>query len=141
MSSLTGRAVELGGTLDVSYWRRQAHEPTAFAECIGTLAALDVEVVVEVGPSAVLGPAVAGAWPDSADAGRAPIVLSSLQQGVSGSTADSGFVAAVAKAYESGIDVSFTGLFAGETRRRISLPSYPFQRRRHWIKESSRAPR
>ena len=141
VSGLTGRAVELGGTLDGPYWRRQAHEPTAFAECVGTLAALDVEVVVEVGPHAVLGPAVAGAWPDSADARRAPIVLSSLQQEVSGSTADSGFVAAVAKAYESGIDVSFTGLFAGETRRRISLPSYPFQRRRHWIKESSRAPR
>ena len=140
VSGLTGRTVELGGTLDGPYWRRQAHEPTAFAEWVGTLAALDVEVVVEVGPFAVLGPAVAGAWPDSADARRAPIVLSSLQQEVSGSTADSGFVAAVAKAYESGIDVSFTGLFAGETRRRVPLPSYPFQRRRHWIKESSRAP-
>ena len=141
VSGLTGRAVESGDTLDGPYWRRQAHEPTAFAEYVGTLAALGVEVVVEVGPSAVLGPAVAGAWPDPADARRAPIVLSSLQQEVSGSTADSGFVAAVAKAYESGIDVSFTGLFAGETRRRIPLPSYPFQRRRHWIKESSRAPR
>ena len=123
---------------DGPYWRRQAHEPTAFAECVRTLAALDVAVVVEVGPHAVLGPAVAGAWPD---ARPAPVVLSSLQQGAPASTADSGFVAAVAKAYESGIDVSFTGLFAGETRRRISLPSYPFQRRRHWIKASGRAPK
>ena len=100
---------------------------------------LDVEVVVEVGPRAVLGPAVAATWLDSADARRVPVVLSTLQQGVAASTADSGFVAVVAKAYESGIDVSFTGLFAGETRRRISLPSYPFQRRRHWIEASSRA--
>ncbi|MXX53380.1 MAG: acyltransferase domain-containing protein [Dehalococcoidia bacterium] len=43
------------------------------------------------------------------------------------------FVKAVAKAYEAGLPVSFEGLFTGETRRRISLPTYPFQRRRHWI--------
>ena len=139
VSSLTGRAVELGDTLDGSFWHRQAHEPTAFVECVGTLAALDVEVVVEVGPHAVLSPAVAATWLDSADARRAPVVLSTLQQGISASTSHSGFAAAVAKVYESGIDVSFTGLFAGETRRRISLPSYPFQRRRHWIEASSRA--
>ena len=126
VSSLTGRAVEFGDTLDGTYWRQQAHEAAEFAECVGTLAALDVEVVVEIGPQAVLGPAVAEAWPGSADARRVPVVLSSLEQGVSAATAHSGFVAAVAKAYESGIDVSFTGLFAGETRRRISLPSYPF---------------
>ena len=46
---------------------------------------------------------------------------------------DVGFLNAVAKAYEAGLTISFAGLFAGESRRRISLPSYPFQRRRHWI--------
>ncbi|MYA62563.1 MAG: type I polyketide synthase, partial [Dehalococcoidia bacterium] len=44
-----------------------------------------------------------------------------------------GFVKAVAKAYEAGLPISFEGMFTGETRRRISLPTYPFQRRRHWI--------
>ena len=39
VSSLTGRVVELSDKLDAPYWRRQAHEPTAFAECVGTLAA------------------------------------------------------------------------------------------------------
>ena len=47
--------------------------------------------------------------------------------------ADSAFVEAVAHAYEAGLGVSFAGLFAGETRRRISLPGYPFQRRRYWL--------
>ena len=42
-------------------------------------------------------------------------------------------VIAAAQAYEAGETVSFTDLFAGENRRRISLPGYPFQRRRHWI--------
>ena len=38
-----------------------------------------------------------------------------------------------AAAYEAGLDVSFPELFEGETRSRISLPAYPFQRRRHWV--------
>ena len=40
---------------------------------------------------------------------------------------------AVAAAYEAGEQVSFAELFAGEERRRIAIPSYPFQRRRFWI--------
>ena len=32
-----------------------------------------------------------------------------------------------------GLPVRFEALFAGEERRRISLPGYPFQRERHWI--------
>ena len=50
-----------------------------------------------------------------------------------GTDAEDRFVEAVAAAYEAGLPVAFAGLFAGETRRRISLPTYPFQRRRHWI--------
>ncbi|MYC71930.1 MAG: hypothetical protein F4X17_14590 [Gemmatimonadetes bacterium] len=94
-----------------------------------TLAELDVQVVVEIGPDAVLGPMVASAWPESADGAGMPVVLSSL----GASQDDDGFTEAVAGAYEAGLAISFAGLFAGETRSRVSLPSYPFQRRRHWI--------
>ncbi len=48
-------------------------------------------------------------------------------------------VQAAARAYEAGQEPDFQGLFAGETRRRISLPGYPFQRRPFWF-DSSRKP-
>ena len=148
VSSLSGRAVEWGDTLDGPYWCRQAREPVAFAACVETLAEQGAGLVVEIGPHAVLGPAVTAAWPSAGEhaGGHAaglrrepPVVLSSLRQWAPPSAVSSGFVTAVARAYESGIDVSFTGLFAGETRRRISLPSYPFQRRRHWIEAPGNA--
>ena len=47
-------------------------------------------------------------------------------------------VDAVVEAHKAGLPISFDGLFAGETRRRISLPSYPFQWRRHWVETSRR---
>ena len=40
---------------------------------------------------------------------------------------------AVAAAYDAGLDFAFAGLFAGEARRRVALPTYPFQRKRHWF--------
>ena len=123
VSSVTGRVLEGEDALDEAYWQRQASEPVAFDRCVETLAELGVQVVVEIGPDTVLGPTVTSAWPETADV--VPVVLSS--QG------DDGFVGAVAGAYEAGLTISFAGLFAGETRRRVSLPGYPFQRRRHWI--------
>ncbi len=134
VSSATGQVVESGDAFDGAYWQRQARESVAFDRCVETLAELGVQVVVEIGPDAVLGPLVAPAWSDSADGAGVPVVLSSLRKDSQG---DDGFVAAVAGAYEAGLAVFFAGLFAGETRCRISLPSYPFQRRRHWIEARS----
>ena len=107
------------------------------------LADLGVEAVVEIGPQQVLGPEISLAWPRSADDVKAaehdvdaPVVLSSLLRPSGNPPApevEAGFLKAVAGAYEAGLSVSFDGLFAGEMRRRVSLPSYPFQRRRHWV--------
>ena len=137
VSSVTGRVIESGEALDGAYWRRQADESVGFRKCVETLADLGVEVVVEIGPRAVLGPTVAPAWPQSDT--DSPVVLSSLRQPSATSQGAGEFVEAVANAYEAGLPVSYAGLFVGETRRRISLPGYPFQRRCHWIEASKRS--
>ena len=130
VSSATGRVMEADAPLDGAYWHRQAGEPAAFDRCVETLADLGVRVVVEIGPDAVLAPMVPPAWPESADGTPAPAAFSSL---IRHSPGDDAFARAVAAAYEAGLAVSFAGLFAGEARRRVALPGYPFQRRSHWI--------
>ena len=45
---------------------------------------------------------------------------------------------AVAQAYEAGLNVAFTGPFAGERRSRVAIPGYPFQRRRYWLEPARR---
>ena len=134
VSNLTGRVVESGQALDGKYWRRHAREPVAFARGVGTLAELGVDLVLEIGPHAVLAPMALSAWPEAAQP-PTPAVLSSLQRPSGNGAAPAGgsFTEAVAAAYEAGLPVRFAGLFAGESRRRISIPGYPFQRRRHWV--------
>ena len=64
------------------------------------------------------------------DLGMDVVVDIGLEAGVEPSEA---FVRAVARAYEAGLDVAFAGLFAGELRRRVAIPGYPFQHRRYWL--------
>ena len=143
VSSLTGRVVGDDQALDGTYWRRQSREPVEFRRAVETLAELGVRAVVEIGPHAVLGPMVSMAWPEPSDGnGRpaVPAVLSSLRRPSREAPEDAveGFARAVARAYEIGLPVSFPALFTGESRRRISLPGYPFQRERHWIERTKR---
>ncbi len=138
VSNVTGQALETGQRQDSAYWRQHTREPVAFAQGIETLARMGVDLVIEVGPHAVLSAMATLAWPDTA---AAPVALPSLlrpSSNVSQAEADRAFTAAVANAYEAGLSVSFAGLFAGETRRRISLPGYPFQRERYWVEAPKR---
>ena len=143
VSSMTGQAWEPDSRLDGRYWRRQARAPVAFRACVETLAALGVDAVIEIGPDAVLGPTVATAWPQGAGPAE-PVITSSMRR-PSASKPDpadgSGFLDAVAAAYSAGIDLCFEGLFAGEDRRRVALPGYPFQHHRHWVEPPRRRSR
>ena len=128
-----GRVVGSVDQLDMAGWLRQATGPVGFSGSAGALAGLGTGVVVVIGPDPTQGRAIREAWPET---GAAPTVLSALvgsRGEAQAAETDGGFISAVAGAYEAGVDISFAGLFAGEVRRRISLPGYPFQRRRHWI--------
>jgi len=49
-------------------------------------------------------------------------------------TADPAFLLhALARFWLAGGEVDWEGYWAGERRRRLSLPSYPFERRRYWV--------
>ncbi|MDE0475476.1 MAG: type I polyketide synthase, partial [Gammaproteobacteria bacterium] len=140
VSNVTGQPIEQGSVQDPAYWRRHARQPVAFRGCVETLAEMGVDAVVELGPHAVLGPMANLAWPESS---AVPAVLSSLHrpprdpdEPVFDSTG--GFVEGVAAAYEADVPFSFAGLFAGESRRRVALPGYPFQRQSHWVDEARR---
>ena len=136
ISNLTGSAVEQGMSLDGAYWRRHAREAVAFASGVKSMAEEGVDLVIEMGPHSVLGPMATLAWPGIA-AGP-PTALASLrrpQRGAATPDPETSFIDAVAEAYEAGLEISFEGLYGGESRRRISLPSYPFQRERHWVEQ------
>ena len=156
VSNVTGGVLGTGERMDGVYWRRHAREAVAFGAGVAELAELGVEVLVELGPGPVLGRMASLAWPEAAgeEAGAAsgsaarrslePVVVSSLRgrgrkaEEIGTVSSGSGFEEAVAAAYVVGLEVGFAGMFAGEDRRRVSLPGYPFQRQRYWVEGGRR---
>ncbi|SPM31688.1 type I polyketide synthase [Mycobacterium terramassiliense] len=123
-------AVLTGETpLDAQYWRRHSRQPVQFAESVRTVAALGCSVLMEIGPQPVLTGAAVQVWPEHLAAPRAIV---SLRKGI----ADRRQIAeALAGAYVSGHRPSFAALHR-QPRRRLELPTYPFQRRSFWPKTS-----
>lgn len=125
----TGAVLTAATPLDAQYWRRHSRQPVQFAESVRTVAALGCSVLMEIGPQPVLTGAAVQVWPEHLAAPRAIV---SLRKGVS----DRRQIAeALAGAYVSGHRPKFAALHR-RPRRRLELPTYPFQRRRFWPKAS-----
>ncbi|MYI84485.1 MAG: type I polyketide synthase, partial [Rhodothermaceae bacterium] len=141
VSGVTGLQVSPEISMDAAYWTRQARSPVAFGKCVATIAKMGVTAVVEVGPDMLLRSKILSDWPKVAqqttNGVQVPIVLASFKRprnGSSDGSTGSSFSQSVARLYEAGLNLNFSGLFAGEKRSRISLPSYPFQRDHYWFK-------
>jgi len=126
VAGLTGGWIRPEEATDPGYWGRHLRESMRFSAGIATLLAEPDRVLLEVGPGRAL---AALAAPQAA--GRP--VLSSL-----GNPAEEGsdafhLTAAVGHLWIAGRELDPARLFAGQERRRASLPAYPFERLRYWI--------
>ncbi|OBI76547.1 type I polyketide synthase [Mycobacterium sp. E740] len=125
----TGAVLTTQTPLDAQYWRRHSRQPVQFAESVRTVAALGCSVLMEIGPQPVLTGAAVQVWPEHMPAPRAVV---SLRKGVGDRRQ---ITDALAAAYVGGHRLDFAALH-GQRRRRLELPTYPFQRRRFWPKTS-----
>ncbi|MFC7650291.1 phosphopantetheine-binding protein [Streptosporangium lutulentum] len=110
------------------YWVRHARRAVRFDDGVRTLAALDVSTLVEIGPDGVLS-AMAQLGLAALD-GDVPACVPLLRRGQNEPrTALTG----LARAYTRGCDVDWAAVFAGYDAHRVKLPTYAFQRTRHWL--------
>lgn len=125
----TGAVLTAETPLDAQYWRRHSRQPVQFTESVRTVAALGCSVLMEIGPQPILTAAAVQAWPEHAAAPRAIVSLRK------GACARRQVAEALAAAYVAGHRPEFAALHRAP-RRRLDLPTYPFQRRHFWPKTS-----
>ena len=122
ISNVTG--VAQSEAPDASYWRSHVREAVRFADGIETLAGGGYQAFVEIGPGGTL---LALAGRQLAE--RSPALLPSLLPG----RADwQSLLKSLARLYELGVEVDWAGFDRDQPRRRVSLPTYPFERQRFW---------
>ena len=122
ISNLTGAPEQAFSAL---YWRRHAREPVRFSDGIRALQAQGVELFVEIGPRPTLIGIASQSLPDGYGL-RLPSLRDTVDDGEQ-------MRRSLASLYVAGVDPSWARLDHGAPRRRVELPTYPFQRARYWI--------
>jgi acyl transferase domain-containing protein/acyl carrier protein len=125
ISNVTGEVARAAELASPGYWVRHIGEPVNFEGGMGTVARRGGHVVIEIGPSSALtalgrqcGAAAGHTWLTSMSRGDGP-----------GRTLRS----AAAVVYAAGLPLAWAQFHQGRAGRRITLPSYVFDRKPYWL--------
>ena len=129
LSNLTGTWIDAAQAIDPDYWTRHLRETVRFAAGAGELLGDRSRVLVEVGPGRTLGTLVR----QHPAAGAERVVVASLRRPQDGGGDADLLAGAVARLWLAGVRIDWPGYHAGESRHRVELPTYPFERRRFWL--------
>jgi acyl transferase domain-containing protein/SAM-dependent methyltransferase len=127
LSNLTGTWITAAEATDPGYWRSHLRETVRFGEGLVRLVAEPDTVLLEVGP----GHALASL---ARQLGRTRVhAVSSLRQAGSQGSDAAALLVALGRLWLAGVEVDWQAFYQAERRRRVCLPTYPFQHRRFWI--------
>ncbi|GAB2632862.1 hypothetical protein GCM10027168_74390 [Streptomyces capparidis] len=139
VSDVTGRLLTAEEARSPEYWVRHVREPVRFHDGLRHLAGRGIATFLELGPGGALSALVPDALPAAPDGtGAPPAALPLLRRGrPEPATA----VTAVARAHTRGVAVDWRAFHGAAPRRRVELPTYAFQGRRHWAAPARAAAR
>lgn len=124
LSTVVGESLD-GRQLDAEYWWRNIREPVRFEQMLQSVVAGGDNVFVEIGPHPVLRTYVNDALSTANRVGRV------LTTATRGNDDPSKIHETAAQIVLSGARVNWPDLFPW-VGRHVTLPTYPWQRERHW---------
>jgi acyl transferase domain-containing protein len=133
VSNVTGTWITAAQATDPAYWGRQLRETVRFGDGLARLLEDPAAALLEVGPGRSLAGLVRRAAPER-------VVVSSLPHPREPED-DGGFLLlSLGRLWLAGAEIDWAGFAAHERRRRVPLPTYPFERRRFWLEARPAAP-
>ncbi len=130
VSNVTGSWITAAEATDPAYWARHLRGTVRFAAGLDTVLALDQPLFLEAGPGATL-----GGFVRKQSAGRVgtPAVVSSLPSHDHPEDDRRQIVAATGDLWVAGAAIDWNAVHRGDSRCRVPLPTYPFERQRYFI--------
>ena len=125
VSCLTGELVKTDEASKASYWRRHMRETVRFADSIHQLHKLGYKYFLEIGPNPTLIGIGKRCLPDGFG-----IWLPSIRKDRDDWDQILNSLAAL---YTHGAGIDWDQFYEAYSPRRVSLPTYPFQRQRYWV--------
>ncbi len=124
VSTLTGQNADR--LTDPEYWAEHVRGTVRFAGAVETLHGQGVTTFLELGPDAALTPMGRSVRPDGA-------VFAATQRKDRDQAAT--LVTALGLAHANGARVDWAAYLGGSGARTVTLPTYPFQRKRFWLED------
>ena len=140
LSNVTGRRITAAEATDPAYWARHLRQAVRFGEGAATLLQDGEQVLLEVGPGRSLSQLV------SQHPARQPaqVILTSLPTPQQAETTDDAafLLTTLGQLWLHNVAVDWVAFYAGaggqRARRRVPLPTYPFERQRYWVDAPAR---
>ncbi|WP_017328299.1 type I polyketide synthase [Synechococcus sp. PCC 7336] len=128
LSNLTGTWILPEEATNPTYWGQQLRQTVRFADGVAQLLAEGDRVLLEVGPGRTLSTLA------RQQAKAQTRLLASMRHPASEGSDDlECLLAALAQLWLAGASVDWPAFYAREHRHCVLLPTYPFERQRHWI--------
>ncbi|MFJ8210233.1 type I polyketide synthase [Streptomyces sp. NPDC096033] len=131
VSTVTGRRLAASELADPEYWVGQARAAVRFADAVRYLADAGASLFVEIGPGGVL-TGLAQPLLDADSAHAVPLLRTRTDE-------DLAAASALARLHVHGVPLDPAALSGGRAGRPAlhDLPTYAFQRRRHWLESTA----
>ncbi len=132
ISCVTGDWITAEQAMDTAYWTRHIRQTVRFSQGISTLLERPDLAFLEVGPGSVLSTLTR----QHVSSPSSRTIVASLTDGNTDHKEDYVLLQTLGVLWAQGVDVAWEKLHDGEDRLRVSLPTYPFERKRYWLKDS-----
>lgn len=130
LSTVTGEWLTEREAADPMYWAKHLREPVRFHRSLVSLGAeRPGQIFLEVGPGSTL----AGLARQSLDRKSKHLAFSTCRHVKELGCDHANALESLGRLWANGVSVDWEAFYADETRRRVPLPTYPFERKRHWI--------
>jgi len=131
VSNVTGQWITDAEAVDSAYWSRHLNHPVRFHDALGAAWRMEQPIFLEAGPGKTLG-MLAMQHPDGRNS-PTPAAISSLRHHYENQPDVEFLLTSVGKLWLSGLPIQWKHLPGNERRRKVSLPTYPFERQNYWI--------
>ncbi|HJX29771.1 MAG TPA: type I polyketide synthase, partial [Thermoanaerobaculia bacterium] len=137
LSNVTGGWITAEEATDPAYWAEHLRGTVRFADAVAELWREPGRVLVEVGPGQTLSSWALQQSPVVGENGGVggcdPVALPTLRHAFERTDDLAFLLQTVGRLWLTGLRPDWPALWADQPRRRVPLPTYPFERQRYWI--------
>src|SRR4029077_11292898 len=129
VSTVTGQPITDVQTTDPAYWARHSRATVHFSKAVQWLVETQFDFFLECGPRSTLSSLVRQHFTPGFSGTAIPTLADTHENNAEWAA----MLFALGSLWQNGVFIDWDAFYAHEDRRRIPLPTYPFERQRYWV--------